>query len=164
MSGQTPPVSDADLRAALGAAAERLDLDAVRRAISTARGTQEAPMPESTQPYVVPDGERYFLDADGFAWREVWLNGEVRHSMARVNPDNSPTPEPLTYLTPVARRDHRVVCDKGHVRSQSYDGQHDERARLWDASCGCGGPHVIEHRDMGPWTPPGPAGKGTSDD
>lgn len=55
------------------------------------------------QPYRIPGSERYFLDADGFCWREVELDGEVMHSMARVNPDNSPTSRSLTYLTPWRR-------------------------------------------------------------
>lgn len=60
------------------------------------------------QPYRIPGNERYFLDADGFCWREVEMDGEIWHSMARVNPDNSPTPTPLNYLTPVTQEHHTL--------------------------------------------------------
>lgn len=43
--------------------------------------------------------ERYFIDGAGFAWRD-FPDPEFA-SMARVNPDNSPIPEPRTYLAPV---------------------------------------------------------------
>lgn len=61
------------------------------------------------QLYRIPTNERYFLDADGFCWREVEMtDGEIMHSMARVNPDNSPTPTPLLYLTPVTTEHHTL--------------------------------------------------------
>jgi hypothetical protein len=60
------------------------------------------------KPYSIPTSERYFLDADGFCWREVEIDGEVMHSMARTNPDNSPTPRPLLYLTPVTQEQHTL--------------------------------------------------------
>lgn len=39
------------------------------------------------------------VDADGYVWR---INDDGSHSMARTNPDNSPTPEPLTVYVPTA--------------------------------------------------------------
>lgn len=58
--------------------------------------------------YHIPTNERYFLDADGFCWREVEMDGDVWHSMARINPDNSATPGPLEYLTPVTQEQHTL--------------------------------------------------------
>jgi hypothetical protein len=43
---------------------------------------------------------RYFIDGAGYAWRDFGPDGI---SMARINPDNSPIPEPRTYLEPVFR-------------------------------------------------------------
>lgn len=40
---------------------------------------------------------RLAIDANGYAWRvcgEHW-------SMARINPDNSPVPHPVTYYAPI---------------------------------------------------------------
>jgi hypothetical protein len=39
------------------------------------------------------------VDANGYVWR-AYLN-EGYWSMAPVNPDNSPIPEPITYYAPV---------------------------------------------------------------
>lgn len=43
-----------------------------------------------------------FLDAKNYVWRD---NGDGTSSMARTNPDNSPIPEPRTYLIPAPSRD-----------------------------------------------------------
>lgn len=40
---------------------------------------------------------RLAIDADGYVWR-VYNDG--RWSMARINPDNSPIPQPVTYYEP----------------------------------------------------------------
>lgn len=42
-------------------------------------------------------GYRLAVDADGFVWY-VLDNGMF--SMARINPDNSPIPHPVTYFDP----------------------------------------------------------------
>lgn len=45
------------------------------------------------------DNRPIAVDADGYVWR---INEDGSHSMARTNPDNSPTPKPLTVYAPAA--------------------------------------------------------------
>lgn len=108
--------------------------------------------PEPRQPYRIPGNERYFLDADGYCWREVsglpvtdLMPDGIAHSMARVNPDNSPTPQPLVYLTPVTEEHHTLrayrlaLLDAAVIFRQTADDYephtigrqtHDEAARV----------------------------------
>lgn len=97
------------------------------------------------QPYHIPSNERYFLDADGYCWREVEIDGEITYGMARVNPDNSPIPAPVNYLTPVTSAHHTLrayrlaLFDAAAIFRQTanqYDSHtigrhtHDEAARV----------------------------------
>jgi hypothetical protein len=48
--------------------------------------------------------ERLAVDADGYCWRVFKDGSKGLWSMARINPDNSPIPEPVTFY---ARSDVR---------------------------------------------------------
>ena len=50
----------------------------------------------------------FFLDADGFMWRD---NQDGSISMARTNPANTDTPEPFAYL--VSARERCYICRPG---------------------------------------------------
>lgn len=96
-------------------------------ALGTAPGEWQVEVIER-EPYQIPDGERYFLDADGYCWREVDMrppgapHAQIMHSMARVNPDNSPTPTPYTHLVPV----EQVIADVYEAPPGTFRG-HDAR-------------------------------------
>lgn len=54
---------------------------------------EEFPLPDEATEMPV----KLAVDANGFCWR-VFADGTW--SMARINPDNSPVPQPVTYYVP----------------------------------------------------------------
>ena len=56
---------------------------------------------------------RLAVDADGYVWRifDDEFSGEL-WSVATVNLDNSPTPEPVIFYEPVSQAETTAPCDR----------------------------------------------------
>ncbi len=55
---------------------------------------RERPSPNKHIARLERAGSRLAVDADGCVW---WVHADGSHSMVRTNPDNNPTPLPLTF-------------------------------------------------------------------
>jgi hypothetical protein len=55
------------------------------------------------------------VDAKGYVWRAYYDDGTW--SMAPVNPDNSPIPEPVTYYAPVTHKTRIELATSGNLET-----------------------------------------------